>query len=111
MRGPLLFVLFLLLCVSALWGGVYVLVRVPARENLPPGPTQYEHFERTADGKPMCPKCGRSDRMLRYQYGLTREALPEGTTNGGCAVAPNSPEYKCGHCDARFGITSFGKGR
>ena len=101
MRGPLLFVLFVLLCATAFWSGVYVLLREPHQEKIPPEPTQYERFERTDDG--------RTDKVLLYHYGLTREALPKGTVNGGCAVAPNSPRYKCDHCTTRFGVTGSPK--
>jgi hypothetical protein len=71
--------------------------------------TEFKHFERAVDGKPICPRCGRSNHILKYQYGLTREASPEGMTSGGCAVSPESPEYLCTRCKTKFGVTSFYK--
>jgi hypothetical protein len=66
--------------------------------------TEYEHFERAADGKPICPKCGRSDHVLVYLYGLRREPPPEGMSLGGCTLGPKSPKYRCRNCNASFGI-------
>ena len=71
--------------------------------------TEYERFESTPDGKPICPKCGRSDKVLKYLYGLHGDPPPEGVIGGGCAIGPKSPEYLCGHCDTRFGIASQGR--
>jgi hypothetical protein len=76
-------------------------------DNLPR--TEYEHFDVTKEGKPICPRCGKSDEVLKYQYGLTREAPPKGMIGGGCGIGPESPEYHCGHCDAGFGITPLAK--
>lgn len=76
----------------------------------PPWPvTEHKSYERTAAGEPICPKCGRSDAALKYLYGLRREAAPAGTVNGGCCVGPDSPEFRCGHCGATFGVTGQGK--
>jgi len=70
---------------------------------------EFKDFERTADGKPICPRCGRTKHVRQYQYGLTREAGPEGTVSGGCGVGPESPEYKCLRCGTNFGESSFYK--
>jgi hypothetical protein len=109
MRG--LFVVFLVLAVLGLGlaGAAYLVTREPDAPSNSPPVTEYRQFEKTADGKPICPKCGRSDKVLRYLYGLTREAAPEGMTSGGCVIGPDSPEHRCAHCGAKFGITSQGK--
>lgn len=93
--------------IYALLEGIHLLS--PPEMNAGAPVTEYERFESTVEGKPICPKCGHSDKVLQFLYGLRRGALPEGTTSGGCVVGPKSPEYRCGHCDARFGITSLGK--
>jgi hypothetical protein len=72
------------------------------RENAPPT----ELFIRTRTGEPVCPYCARTDQIRQYQYGLTREAPPEGMISGGCGVGPDSPEYKCLACGTRFGKTT-----
>ncbi len=48
------------------------------RENAPPT----ELFIRTRTGEPVCPYCARTDQIRQYQYGLTREAPPEGMISG-----------------------------
>ncbi|QEG27991.1 hypothetical protein GobsT_27590 [Gemmata obscuriglobus] len=77
----------------------------------PSGPleTDYEHYEQTPEGKPICPKCGRSDQVRAYLYGLTRGERPEGTVGGGCVVTALSPAFRCGHCEARFGVTPMSR--
>jgi DNA-directed RNA polymerase subunit RPC12/RpoP len=62
-----------------------------------------EHFERAASGEPICPYCGHRDQIRVFLYGLIRDDLPQGTISGGCALGPDSPEYKCLSCGTRFG--------
>jgi hypothetical protein len=114
MRRPML---VSLACGTLIAGASYAVLRVvdvpgllSSSEHPPNIPaTEYERFETTADGKPICPRCERSDKVLKYLYGLRREAPPEGMIGGGCSIGPKSPEYHCSHCDTRFGITSQGK--
>ncbi|MBY0459067.1 MAG: hypothetical protein K2V38_17160 [Gemmataceae bacterium] len=71
--------------------------------------TEFELFERTAAGEPICPKCGRCDRTQRFAYGLYLNGLPKGSLGAGCSVSTNSPDYRCGHCGTNFGVTPLAR--
>ncbi len=107
-----------LVCGAVLVAALYVLVQgldaLPSFRSSPdqlPGAPVTEHtwYWWTLTGKPICPKCGRFDNVREFLYGLPRGAPPEGRIGGGCVVGPDSPRYKCGNCEATFGITSQGR--
>jgi hypothetical protein len=65
---------------------------------------EYEDYSRTADGKPICPKCRRSDKVVQYRYGKDAKLSP-GQVGAGCCVGPDSADFRCDHCSTNFGIT------
>jgi hypothetical protein len=65
-----------------------------ARENAPPI-ADYRH---DTEGNPICPHCGRTDKITAYSYGLRRDG-----SASNCVIGPNSPRYKCEACGTSFG--------
>lgn len=71
-----------------------------------PNHTEYEDYSRTADDKPICPKCSRSDKIFQYVYGKDAQC-GSGQVGAGCCVGPDSADYLCDHCTTNFGITEL----
>ena len=107
MRGLFYFLLVFLTFWSVLGAVAYLVTWEREPPSNPRPVTEYEQFAKTADGKPICPKCGRSDKVRQYLYGLLREDPPEGMVWGCCTVHEDSPEYRCGHCGTKFGLHSM----
>lgn len=80
------------------------LLGLGCRRPVSPYPSEYEEYSRTADGKPICPKCGRSDKIVQYKYGKDARCGPD-QIPAGCCVGPDSADYRCDHCRTNFGIT------
>jgi hypothetical protein len=88
---------------------VYLILSAPEESRPPPYPVaEYEDYSRTADGKPICPRCGRSDDVVQYRYGLKADC-PPGTVGAGCVVGPDSADFRCNHCRTNFGITAMAR--
>jgi hypothetical protein len=85
---------------------LYGLMRLAAigdapRDNYSGPRIDIENYICTADGKPICPHCGKTEEIREYLYGLVRD-VPPGRIYG-CVISEDSPRYKCLNCETRFG--------
>ncbi len=58
--------------------------------------------------KPLCPRCGRSESVLRIAYGVPNDALKKEAEDGMIVVGGyvsdySSPAWFCRSCEASFG--------
>jgi hypothetical protein len=79
---------------------------VPRKSEKPYPVAEYEEYERTADGKPICPRCGRTDDVVRYRYGL-RATIGPGEVGAGCVVGSDCADFRCNHCGTNFGLSEM----